>query len=311
MDRIEGRIVKGVAGIYSVCCKRKETKDASEGEEVYQCSAKGIFRRKQEKPLVGDVVKIEVLDEDKKTGNIAEILPRKNKLFRPAVANIDQTVIVFACREPQLNRNLLDRFLITMESLDVPSVICFTKTDLASKEEIEVLCRDYEKAGYPVCAFSVREETNSDMESEQMRRLRKLLERKTTAFAGPSGVGKSSLLNYLHPGAGMETGAVSEKIGRGKHTTRHSEIFALGGDSYLFDTPGFSSLDFTWMKKQDLELYFPEFEPYLGKCRFCGCAHVSEPSCAVKQALEDGKISAERYEAYKAFYQELAAQRKY
>lgn len=299
---MQGKIIKGIAGFYYVRCENGVT---------YECRAKGIFRKDHEKPLVGDLVCAEVLNEQEQTGNVTQILPRKNKLFRPAVANIDQAAVVFSCRDPQPSRNLLDRFLITMEYLDVPAVICFTKKDLADQQEEKSIRQDYERAGYPVCMISIKQENQAMGESEEMQRLKKLLKGKVTAFAGPSGVGKSSLLNYFYPQAEMETGAVSEKIRRGKHTTRHSELFCLGEDTYLFDTPGFSSLDFKQMEKEKLELYFPEFAPYLGKCRFNGCTHISEPSCAVKEALKEGKIADSRYENYKLFYQELAAVRRY
>lgn len=293
---MQGKIMKGIAGFYYVQCGN---------EAIYECRAKGIFRKDNRKPFVGDMVCMEVLDEKEKTGTITELLPRKNKLFRPAVANIDQAAVVFACRDPKPNCNLLDRFLITMEYLDVPVLICFTKSDLADEDGMEELRQIYEAAGYPVCVVSIHKE------DEQMHKLKELLAGRVTAFAGPSGVGKSSLLNYLHPDAGMETGAVSEKIKRGRHTTRHSELFYLGNQTFLFDTPGFSSLDFNQMDKEKLELYFPEMGPFLGQCRFHGCTHISEPSCAVKKALLEGKLSASRYENYCSFYKELASVRKY
>ncbi|MBQ8638156.1 MAG: ribosome small subunit-dependent GTPase A [Lachnospiraceae bacterium] len=293
---MKGKIMKGIAGFYYVHC---------DNEITYECKAKGIFRKENLKPLVGDLVEIDVLDEKEKTGSIREILPRTNKLFRPAVANIDQAAIVFACRDPKPNGNLLDRFLITMEYLDVPTIICFTKSDLAADDEVMEFKRIYEAAGYPVCVTNIYEENS------EMVRLKELLKGKVTAFAGPSGVGKSSLLNHLHPDAGMETGEVSEKIRRGRHTTRHSELFYLGEQTYLFDTPGFSSLEFSQMDKEKMELYFPEMHPFLGQCRFHGCTHISEPDCAVKEALQNGQISISRYENYCSFYKELASLRKY
>lgn len=298
---MQGKIMKGIAGFYYVHC---------EDGNVYECKAKGIFRKEHNKPLVGDLVEMDILDKKELTGNVVRILPRRNKLFRPAVANIDQAAVVFACRDPQPNCNLLDRFLMTMEYLEVPVILCFTKSDLADEPEMKRMKRIYEASGYPICFVSTKAECGDEPDAG-MEKLRGLLAGKVTAFAGPSGVGKSSLLNYLHPDAGMETGDISEKIKRGKHTTRHSELFYLGDETYLFDTPGFSSLDFTQMDKTKLELYFPEFAPYIGGCRFNGCTHISEPSCAVKAALEEGKISASRYENYKLFYSELASVRKY
>ncbi len=298
---MQGKIMKGIAGFYYVHC---------EDGNVYECKAKGIFRKDHNKPLVGDLVEMDVLDKNELTGNVVRILPRRNKLFRPAVANIDQAAVIFACKDPQPNFNLLDRFLITMEYLDVPVILCFTKSDLTDEAEMKKMIRVYEMSGYPVCFVSTKKEKNGEQDPG-MNKLCELLDGKVTAFAGPSGVGKSSLLNYLYPDAEMETGDISEKIKRGKHTTRHSELFYIGNETYLFDTPGFSSLDFSQMDKTKLELYFPEFDPYLGFCRFNGCTHISEPSCAVKAALEDGKISASRYENYKLFYSELASAKKY
>ena len=295
-DIMQGRIIKGVAGAYYVRC---------DDQCVYECRAKGIFRKEHKKPLVGDFAEIEVLDPEAKTGTVCDLLPRKNTLFRPSVANVDQAAIVFACRDPEPNPNLLDRFLIIMESLEVPALICLTKADLSQNAKEQEIRRTYEQAGYPVCIVSVQEEQGD------LGRLKELLKGKVTAFAGPSGVGKSSLLNYLHPQAAMETGAISEKIRRGKHTTRHTELFFADEDTCLFDTPGFSSLEYTHLEKEKLELYFPEMDPYLGQCRFHGCTHISEPDCAVKAALAEGKIPLSRYENYKLFYQELASRKKY
>lgn len=294
---MQGKIIKGIAGFYYV---------QAENESQYECKAKGIFRKDHKKPLVGDEVTIEVLDEEEKKGSITELLPRRSELFRPAVANIDQAVIVFACREPEPNFNLLDRFLVLMEKRNVQVILCFTKADLATaefKKEVQMI---YEPAGYPVCFTDYH-----DFEGEGHKKLLHLLSGKVTAFAGPSGVGKSTLVNHFCPEAGMDTGEVSEKIKRGKHTTRHSEIFYLGYQTFLFDTPGFSSLDVLSLEKEELELLFPEFSPYLGKCRFTGCSHISEPSCGIKEAVQNGKISQNRYESYTAFYKELNAVRRY
>lgn len=294
---MQGKIIKGIAGFYYV---------QAENESQYECKAKGIFRKDHKKPLVGDEVTIEVLDEEEKKGSITELLPRRSELFRPAVANIDQAVIVFACREPEPNFNLLDRFLVLMEKRNVPVILCFTKADLATEEFKKEVQMIYEPAGYPVCFTDYH-----DFEGEGHKKLFHLLSGKVTAFAGPSGVGKSTLVNHFCPEAGMDTGEVSEKIKRGKHTTRHSEIFYLGHQTFLFDTPGFSSLDVLSLEKEELELLFPEFSPYLGKCRFTGCSHISEPSCGIKEAVQNEKISQNRYESYTAFYKELNAVRRY
>lgn len=256
------------------------------------------------KPLVGDNVEIDILDEEDQEGNITKIYERSNELIRPAVANVNQALIIFAAKNPKPNYNLLDRFLMMMEKQEVPVIVCFNKVDLAKEQDLTLLEKVYENCGHIVKFISVKEEEGID-------EIRKLIHGKTTVLAGPSGVGKSSLMNLLQPEAQMETGEVSEKIKRGKHTTRHSEIFYLGHQTFLFDTPGFSSLDVLSLEKEELELLFPEFAPYLGKCRFTGCSHISEPSCGVKEAVQNGKISKNRYESYTAFYKELNAVRRY
>lgn len=290
-----GKIVKGIAGFYYVHI---------EGEGIYECRAKGIFRNVHIKPLVGDNVRMEVLDEQEKKGNVVEILPRKNALIRPAVANIDQALVIFAIVKPNPNFNLLDRFLIQMERQKLPSIICFNKQDIASEDEKAALCEAYETCGYQVLFVSA-------IENEGMDKLRSLLAGKTTTVAGPSGVGKSTIINCLHPEANMETGSISQKIERGKHTTRHSEIIALGEGTYIMDTPGFTSLSISEVTKEELGNYYPEFTKYEPYCKFSGCAHISEPSCGVKDAVAEGKISQVRYENYQILYQELKDVRRY
>lgn len=271
---------------------------------VYTCKAKGIFRKEQKKPLVGDDVELTVLNEADKEGTIDKLLPRKNELIRPAVANVDQALVIFAIKKPQPNLNLLDRFLIMMEQQHVPSIICFNKQDIANEEERIALERAYEYSGCRVVSVSASQQEN-------IGELRALLEGKTTTVAGPSGVGKSSLINSLKPDKYMETGAISEKIDRGKHTTRHSELIRLGEDTYIMDTPGFTSLGLFSLGKEELRYYYPEFAPYEGKCRFQGCVHLHEPDCMVKQALEQEKISRIRYDNYCLLYEELKGQKKY
>jgi ribosome biogenesis GTPase len=292
---MRGRILKGIAGFYYV-----ETIDL----KVYECKAKGIFRKSGIKPIVGDNVEIEIIDEDNRQGNLTDILPRKNCLYRPPVANVDQAVILFAIVKPDPNYNLLDRFLIMMRQQNLPVIICFNKQDIATQEEQQELYNAYEKCGYKVLFISVKEEKGLD-------ELKELLRGKTTTLAGPSGVGKSSLLNKLVPDALMQTGELSRKIDRGKNTTRHSELFYVSelsqGDeeTYLFDTPGFTSLNLNDVTTDNLMQYYPEFEEYEPECRFGGCSHIAEPDCGVKNALSEGKISAVRYENYKIIYEDL------
>ena len=291
----KGRIVKGIAGFYYI---------ETENTNIYECKAKGIFRKDNIKPLVGDVVGIDIIDEEKKLGNINEILPRKNVLIRPPVANVDQAVILFAIVKPNPNYNLLDRFLIMMRQQNLPVIICFNKQDIASEEEQKELYDAYEKCGYKVLFISVKEEKGLD-------ELKELLKGKTTTLAGPSGVGKSSLLNKLVPDAQMQIGELSKKIERGKNTTRHSELFYVkelskGGEhTFVIDTPGFTSLGMFDLTTDNLMNYYPEFEEYEPECRFGGCSHIAEPDCGVKRAVEEGKIAKVRYDNYKVLYEEL------
>lgn len=292
---MQGKIIKGIAGFYYVNVVESG---------VYECKAKGVFRKEKIKPLVGDNVRIEILDEENKTGNIVEIFPRKNELIRPAVANIDQALVVFAVTKPTPHFNLLDRFLVMMERKEIPVVLCFNKKDIATSPEIAELEAIYEKCGYPIVFTSA-------LEQENIEEIRRLLLKKTTAIAGPSGVGKSSLINLLQNQVQMETGTISRKIERGKHTTRHSELIAVDADSYIMDTPGFSSLYVNDFEKEELKYYFREFASYEGQCRFQGCDHVHEPGCAVKEALEEGKIHPIRYKNYLEMYTELEEKKRY
>lgn len=292
---MQGKIIKGIAGFYYVNVVKSG---------LYECKAKGIFRKEKLKPLIGDIVEIDILDETEKKGNITEILERKNELIRPAVANIDQALVVFAVAKPKPHFNLLDRFLIMMESKEIPVILCFNKKDIASEKEIEEIKGIYGKCGYQIVFTSALEKENTDT-------LKKLLHGKTTAIAGPSGVGKSSLINIFQPDARMETGSISEKIERGKHTTRHSELIEIEENTYIMDTPGFSSLYTNEFEKEELKYYFTEFAEYEGQCRFLGCDHVHEPDCAVKEAVEEGKIHKVRYENYLEMYHELKEKRRY
>lgn len=290
-----GKIIKGIGGFYYIVCENGVT---------YECKAKGVFRNRKIKPLVGDNVEIEILDAEKNLGNIEDILPRFNWLNRPAVANVDQTVIIFAVSAPAPNFNLLDRFLINMEQHEVPTIICFNKIDLEGFRQSEDICRSYTKSGYEVLFISAES-------GYGINTLEAVIKGKTTVFAGPSGVGKSSTLNSLFPDANVQTGGLSEKIQRGKHTTRHSELMFVDDDTYIMDTPGFSSLYTEGIEAEDLKLYFPEIAAYTGTCKFNMCNHISEPGCLVKEAVGDGRISKMRYDDYVMIYNELKEKRKW
>ena len=286
---MQARIIKGIGGFYY--CR---TQDGN----VLECKAKGGFRKQGIKPLPGDAVDVDTGDVKEGEGTIVQIAPRKNLLLRPAVANVDQVLIEFAVADPEPNFNLLDRMLISMERRELPILICFNKVDLIGEEERTRLAAIYEHSGFPYIFVSTKT-------MEGMDAVKEALLHKTTAFAGPSGVGKSSLLNAILPEVNLKTGAVSEKIRRGKHTTRHTELIPVGEDTYLIDTPGFSSLYVDAMEPEDLSAYYAEFVPYAERCRFQPCSHVHEPDCGVRQAVEAGDIHKVRYENYVTLYREL------
>jgi ribosome biogenesis GTPase len=292
---MKGKIVKGISGFYYVHV-------AETG--IYECKAKGIFRNQKIKPLVGDDVEIVVLDEEKKIGNVEKILPRTRELIRPAVANIDMALVIFAAAKPDPNFNLLDRFLCMMEYQKVPVTICFNKCDLVTEEQRETLRKIYEPAGYELLFTSAKTQEN-------VEKLKSVLQGKMTAVAGPSGVGKSSLINDLQDAVQMQTGGISDKIERGKHTTRHSQIIPIAENTYIMDTPGFSSMDLPGFSKEDLWTCYPEFVRFEPGCRFIRCSHIGEPDCGVKTALAEGKISQVRYDNYVQLYQEMKNMRKY
>ena len=295
---INGTIIRGIAGFYYV-----DTEVGTAESGIYVCKAKGIFRKNHTKPLVGDRVRLEILDEKDKEANITEILPRKNELIRPAVANVDQALVFFALRQPDPDPSLLDRFLVSMAHAGIPVLICFNKTDLASGSETENWRDTYATCGCEVFTISALHE-------EGTRQLRERLRGKTTVVAGPSGAGKSTLTNRMQGAVHMETGEISAKLRRGRHTTRHAELIPLGENTFFCDTPGFSALDMPLMEPLALQNCFPEFAPYIGQCRFSGCAHMSEPDCAVRAAVEEGKLGKSRYINYARFYQELKEKEK-
>ena len=296
MAQTTGRIVKGIAGFYYVY---------TEEYGCVECHAKGILRKGKYRPLVGDYVDIEVIDDNEKLGSLVGIHERKNSLIRPEVANVDRAVLIFAFESPEPNLILLDRFLIMLEKQGVDCIICFNKDDLADEEKKERLLAVYDKCGFEVIGISAREQGSTDA-------IMKLIGGRTTVFAGPSGVGKSTMINMICPDALMETGDISRKTSRGKHTTRHSQLFNVGKDTYIMDTPGFTALELMeGMDRDELKAYYREFFPYEGKCRYDACSHTHEPECAVKAAVQSGGISSIRYDNYKYLYNELKEKKKY
>ena len=290
---MEGRIIKAIAGFYYV----------HNGIDVYECRARGVFRNKGIKPLVGDIAEIEVLDSENRKGNITGIKDRKSFLIRPAVANPEQALIVFAGAKPAPNFNLLDKFLTMMKIKGIPVAIAVSKTDITDEGKLKEFDKIYSKY-YKVIEISVKEEKG-------MAEIEEFLAGKFTVLAGPSGVGKSTLTNYLAPEADMETGEISKKIERGKQTTRHAQLFYIGKGGYICDTPGFGSLELFDVDKRELKDYFPEFVEYTDDCKFNGCIHIGEKDCGVKKALEEEKISESRYKNYLLMYEELSNKKEY
>lgn len=281
-----GRIIKGVGGLYYVAADNS----------VYECSARGKFRMAKVTPTVGDFVKFTVLDEKNKKGALDKIEERKNYLIRPRTANIDTAVITFAAASPDINMDLLDRFLLMAEIQKIPNiVICINKSELTDEKEKHEFSCIYGNI-YPVVYVSAKEKTGFEA-------LKKNIEG-VTVFAGPSGVGKSSIINELIPESNRQTGEISRKIERGKHTTRQVELLHMENDTYIVDSPGFTSLSLDFLSANDIQYYFREFNEYLGKCRFIDCAHIAEPDCAVKQHIGEG-ISQERYNRFVYLYNEL------
>ena len=286
---IDGVILKGVGGLYTV--------DTAKG--VYMCKPRGIFRKNKISPLVGDKVSLSKTAEGE--GVIETIHQRESMMSRPKVANITQALIVFAYKEPDLHMDLLDRFLINCEAAGIESIICLNKIDLISesdKEQFEQTKSIYENAGYRVLAVSTY--TGLKIES-----IVDSLKGETTVFAGPSGAGKSSIANMLLDTELMETGILSEKIRRGKHTTRHTQLIKMDEDSYIVDSPGFSSMFFENVDSNNLKHMFREFRQYEGQCRFLNCNHVDEPDCEIKAQVALLSINESRYKRYLSFFEEM------
>lgn len=286
MKKAEGRIIKSLSGFYDV-----QTVDG-----VITCRGRGSLRRTGDSPLTGDMVEI-TLENGK--GMVERILPRKNRFIRPAVANVDALVVFAANVNPITEPFLIDRVTAIAGDQEVPVYICINKCDLDPAVD---LIRIYQNAGFPVIVASA--ETGQGVEA-----LRQLIQGKLTAFTGNTGVGKSSMLNALCPQLQLATGQVSEKLGRGRHTTRHVELFCLNEDTFVMDTPGFSSFDTEQMDvllKENLQYAFPDFSPCLGTCQFHDCSHRAEPGCTVRQAVEEGKLERSRYDSYLRLYEKYS-----
>ncbi len=286
---LEGKILKGIGGFYYV----------KSGDEIYECKARGIFRKEEIKPLPGDNVCIEVLDDRTKTGNIIKIKERSTELQRPAVANVDQLAAVIAVKSPEPDLLLLDKLLLIAQIKGISAFICINKIDLGNEDEYEAIKNIYTGSGYRVIPLSAVTQQGFD-------ELREELKSSVTVFAGQSGVGKSTILNTIMQSRVMETGEVSSRIHRGRHTTRHAELVELTTGGFIVDTPGFSSLELENLGdilcEISLDMYYPEFREYIGGCRFKGCSHRTEPGCLVIEAVEAGRIDRGRYGRYLHFY---------
>ena len=287
---MKGKIIKGIGGFYYI-----KTENG-----IVECKARGKFRHKSLKPMVGD--NVEILIENGK-GTIEKIEDRNSELIRPTVANVTQAFVVFAIKNPDLNFDLLNRFLVLCESNNIKAIVALNKIDLVSEEEKIELKEKINAIGYEVLFINAKEGIGVDD-------LKNRLQGNVTVLCGPSGAGKSTLINTLTDRIHMETGEVSEKIGRGRHTTRHSELIEVS-DGYIVDTPGFSTLDVTFIDKEDLRYCFPDFDEYNNECKYRGCLHHKEPGCAVKEAVEEGKINKYRYEFYIRTLEEILKGRKY
>lgn len=282
-----GVITKGIGGFYYV-----QTEVG-----IVECHARGKFRKLNISPQVGDNVEITLSENEELIGSIETILPRKNIFIRPPVANIDSIIVTFSVTNPEPNLLLVDKLTTAAVSMNVDCVICINKVDL-NMEKAELLKKDYEKAGFKVILTSSVKNIGTEL-------LKDTLKGKVSALAGNSGVGKSSIINTIDPSLNLQTGNLSKKIQRGRHTTRHSELFPLSFGGFILDTPGFSSFDVSLITQENPENLFPEIERFSQNCRFTGCSHITEPDCAVKEALRNGLISQSRYESYQTLYNEI------
>lgn len=285
----EGRILKAYGGyffVYDFVSKK-----------VYQCGIRGRLKKDNIDVIAGDLVKFTPLDDD--TGVVEGRLDRKNSLFRPVIANVEQVVIVFAIKDPKLDYKLLDRLLVLAEVADLEVVICINKIDLVKMDEVENIINTYKNIGYKVFSTSVDDKRG-------INDLKEALKEKVSVFAGPSGVGKSSLLNTIQPGLKLKTGEVSKRIKRGKHTTRHVELLSLDEGGWVADTPGFSLLDLSFVSSEELQYFFPEMIDHFNRCKFKPCSHSHEPKCGVKDGVKAGDIAQHRHQNYLEFLKEIA-----
>jgi len=289
---IDGIIIKGIGGFYYIKAEDK----------VYECKARGKFRKDKIIPIVGDKVKISIEPLTDK-GMVEEILPRETELIRPCVVNVTQAIIVFAVQKPEPNLSLLDRFLVSVEREGLDIIICFNKIDL-DNSDMNHIQKLYSEAGYRVIKTSTKT-------CDGLEQLKGNLKDKITVFAGPSGVGKSSLLNFVQSNLELQTGEISIKNNRGKHTTRHVELMELEFGGWVVDTPGFSSLEIDSLDPVDLQYYFREFTPLIGQCKFNGCVHLNEPECAIKSSVALGNINKNRYDSYIQLLGEAQKSRRY
>ena len=290
---MNGIIIKGIGGFYYVKSEDK----------IYECKARGIFRKDKHKPYVGDYVEI-TIDENEK-GAIEEIYPRKNILIRPPISNITQNIVVSAVVQPAINLHFVNNILVYSEHLDIKNVLCFNKSELINEEQKEEIREHFINTNYKILFTSVKEQTG-------LQELKDMLRGNINVFSGASGVGKSSLLNSLMPQNKAETGEISSKIERGKHTTRHVELFELEENTYIADTPGFSNINGAQeIELEELMESFPEFSDLLGQCKFNSCVHDREPNCAIKEAVENGEIASSRYSSYIEMLHSIKATKKY
>lgn len=290
--KVFGRIIKGIGGFYYV----------HDGKTVYECKARGIFRNISRKPLPGDIVEIETISDG--CANITDICVRKSELIRPSCANAEKALLFFAVKDPEPDFLLIDKLTIYYKSRGLSVIPVFNKSDLAGAETFGSIEKMYRGTGFRPIFISVKNRVNIDLAKD-------MIKGGLTVISGPSGAGKSSFINLISPEADMMTGEISEKLGRGRHTTRHSQLFYVDNETYIMDTPGFTAFELPGIKPAELKDYYPEFELFESKCRFPDCVHIGERDCAVKDAVSDGELSSVRYENYRLLYNDTIKANKY